>query len=221
MTAEPLMHVNGWTPLCMEPDELAAWKEMRARSTSYKDRTARPCTDCPLGFAAEMRAVSRCNGQPGAVEEDEEMGTFDYAERSEQRAATLPPPKATLPTFRRVSLDVAAPPCESCAHEPICSLRAALEGLADVETTAPALPAGLSLTLTAVVACGHFLRDRAKPAPVRALTSEQRGQANRPKRELSPEARERMAESGRRTAANAREALAAKRAAAREGVATA
>jgi hypothetical protein len=67
-----------WTPLCMEPDEWADWQRLNPiRSNGFNamrdhEAAASPCTDCPLGYAAEMRAVSRCNGQPGAVEEDEE-----------------------------------------------------------------------------------------------------------------------------------------------------
>ena len=165
MIAEPV--APAWTPLCMEPDELAAWQEMRDRSTAYHDRTARPCRDCLTGFAAEMRAIGRCNGTPADFEEDPEMD-----------APATPTPPRSLPVARRVALDVAAPPCESCSHEPVCGLRAALEGVADVETTAPALPTGLTFSLTATVECAHFLRDRSKPAPVRVLTSQERGAVN-------------------------------------------
>jgi len=172
----------------MEPDELAAWQEMRDRSTAYHDRTARPCRDCLAGFAADMRAIGRCNGTPDGIEEDAEM----------DQPATPPPPRS-LPVAHRVALDVAAPPCESCAHEPVCGLRAALEGIADVETTAPTLPAGLTFSLRATVECAHFLRDKAKPAPVRVLTSQERGQANgaalhRKGHPHSPETRERQSQ---------------------------
>ena len=152
-----------WMPLCMEPDELVSWSEMRDRSTAYHDRTAHPCRDCLPGFAAEMRAVGRCNGTPSGIEEDTEV----------EQPATPTPPRS-LPVRRTTVLDVAAPPCESCAHEPVCGLRAALEGIADVETTAPRLPDGLSLTLTAVVSCGHYLRDKGRAF-------------EKPKRTLSPE----------------------------------
>jgi hypothetical protein len=122
-----------------------------------------------------MRSIGRCNGTPRGGQEDEEMGTFDYT------APDQPEPKEApraLTMSRRVELEVAAPPCASCAHEPVCALRAAFEGMATVETSAPPLPDGLRLTLAASVECSHFLRDRAKPAPVRVLTSQERGQAN-------------------------------------------
>ena len=82
------------------------------------------------------------------------------------------------PHPRRVALDVAPPPCESCAHEPACALRQAVEGIVSIETASPPLPAGLGLALVASFDCDHFLRDRSKPAPARAMTSQERGQAN-------------------------------------------
>lgn len=193
MSAEPF--AQAWAPLCMEPDEFAGWHEMRDRSTSGSDRAAIPCADCLAGFAAEMRAVGRCNGAPRGDEVD------DMDRIAEAIAA---PRGLTIP--HKVALEVVAPPCVSCAHEPICSLRQALEGMADVETTAPPLPAGLRLSLAATVICGHYLRDRAKQGPARVL---------------SAEARKRMAEGGWASAAKARAAKAARRAAAREGQASA
>jgi hypothetical protein len=197
----------------MDAEELARWQEMNGRAAA--NRAARPCADCPLGYAVEMRALGRCNGTPGGVEEDTEMGTFDYTGPERPQPEPKEAPRALTMT-RRVELEVAAPPCGSCAHEPVCALRAAFEGMATVETSAPPLPDGLRLTLTASVECAHYLRDRAKPAPVRATTPQERGQANgagqfREKRRLSPEAVARMA-AGNRARAEARRA-------AREGAA--
>lgn len=195
MSAEPIG--QAWLPACMDAEELARWSKAPAGHVL----SILPWHDCLVGFAAEMRVVGRCNGTPGGVEEDEEM---DQPEPAAPRGLTI---------TRRVQLDVSAPPCGSCAHEPVCALRAAFEGMATVETSAPPLPDGLRLALVATVECGHFLRNRAKPAPVRVLTSQERGQANGPgKNRLSQEARERMA------AANTARAEA--RRAAREGVAT-
>lgn len=58
--------MNEWAPLCMSPDELAAWTEANERLVSMmRARSdATPCTDCPLWFAQAMRAVGMCNGQP-------------------------------------------------------------------------------------------------------------------------------------------------------------
>jgi hypothetical protein len=157
-----------WRPLCMDAEELARWEEMNGRLNGSAHAQL-PCTDCRLAFAVEMRAIGRCNGSPHGVEEDEEMGTFDTG----PRGLSIP---------QRVQLEVNAPPCGSCLHEPVCSLRAAFEdeGMATVETSAPPLPDGLRLALVATVECSHFLRDRAKPAPVRVLTAQERGQANGP-----------------------------------------
>ncbi len=212
MIAEPIAVL--WTPLCMEPDELARWQEMRDRSTSRSDRIALPCRDCLAGFAIDMRALGRCNGTPNGVEEDTEM---DQPDTSVERAYGNGETFAATPRAltRRVELEVAAPPCGSCSHEPVCALRAAFEGMATVETSAPPLPDGLRLALSASVACAHFLRDRAKPAPVRVLTSQERGQANgaeayrKGTHEWTPE--QRAAQGDRMRARNL---------AAREGVAT-
>ena len=139
--------------------------------------------------------------QPNKVANAEVIGAEPYALTRREVEAGLPK------QVRRVALEIAAPPCTSCAHEPVCSLRLALEGLAEVETSAPPLPAGLRLSLAATVECDHFLRDRAKPAPVRTLTPQQRGQAasvglgGRAPRAISPEGRERMRQSGRDSAA--------------------
>jgi hypothetical protein len=103
------------------------------------------------------------------------MGTFDYTTPGPPEPKEAP---RALTMTRRVELEVAAPPCASCAHEPVCSLRVAFEGMATVETAAPPLPDGLRLTLIASVECSHFLRDRAKPAPVRVLAGLEHGQAN-------------------------------------------
>ncbi len=209
MTAQAIAE---WTPACMESDELAGWQGASAMAQRHGSRPVLPCQDCLSSFAAEMRAVGRCNGTPRGDKEDTIVDQ-----------PVTPDHPRSLPIARRVALDLAAPPCESCAHEPVCSLRAALEGLADVETMAPRLPDGLSLTLRAVVSCAHYLRGRSKPAPAKAAGA---GDAQRvwngepfngPKRTLSPEARQRMAEAGRASAARARAAKAAKRAAAAEG----
>lgn len=53
-----------WDPSCMEPDEYAGWREMNGKLIG-SGRALRPCQDCPLGFALDMRAEDRCNGEPG------------------------------------------------------------------------------------------------------------------------------------------------------------
>jgi hypothetical protein len=205
--AEPV--AEAWAPACMAPDEWADWQRLNPspapsrrglRGSLFVDR---PCADCPIGYAVDMRALGRCNGKPGGTEEDTEM---DQPEPTAPRGLT---------TTRRVSLEVIAPPCGSCSHEPVCALRAAFEGMATVETNAPSLPAGLRLYLTATVECGHYLRDEAKPAPVRVLTPQERGQANgadpfrRAARRISDETRQKMRDSAIRAWARKTEGAAA------------
>jgi hypothetical protein len=159
----------------MEPDELARWEEMNRRVTSMGSHAQSPCTDCLPAFSDEMHKAKspeypqgRCNGTPKG---GQEVDAMDQPAPTAPRGLTIP---------RRMQLEVSAPPCGSCAHEPVCALRVDFEGMATVETSAPSLPDGLRLSLVATVECSHFLRDRAKPAPVRVLTPEQRGQANGP-----------------------------------------
>lgn len=203
MTAEVI--AQAWTPACMADDEYAAWAEMNSRMTSRSERAKRPCADCTLGYASEMRAVGRCNGTPAGVEEEETM-------EQPPEVHLRPSRDVVPPTLRRVPVAVTPPPCASCVHEPVCALRQSVEGLADIPVAAPSVPDGLTITLVAAVECAHFLRDRAKPGPVRVLTPQERGQANslgvgrRAPREISDEARQRM----RDGAARAREAKAAK-----------
>ena len=196
-----------WAPACMDADELVTWAESNDHITSRQERATRPCEDCPLGFAAEMRDLDRCNGTPGGVKEDEDMVT---TEEGTALDLTLKKeaPRPAIELRTRVALDVSAPACASCLHEPVCALRRALEGIGTVETTAPPLPDGLHLALVATIACDHYARDRAKPAPARVLTSQERGQAA--KRQVSEETRERMRQAQIRVIAERRAAAGAK-----------
>ena len=106
---------------------------------------------------------------------------------------------------RRVPVTLSAPPCASCAHEPVCALRATVEGLAEVAVAAPPMPDGLRITLTAAVECAHYLQDRAKPAAAARNDSP----FTRPQREVSDLTRQKMRDSAI--------AAAARRAAAKEG----
>ena len=61
-----------WAPACMDAGELAGWRDRNARLLPFR-RAERPCEDCLLGFAAEMRAEGRCNGEPGGDGEDQDF----------------------------------------------------------------------------------------------------------------------------------------------------
>jgi hypothetical protein len=167
----------------MDEDEYAAWAEMNRRITGRSDLATRPCADCTLGYASEMRAVGRCNGTPAGVEEEPDM---------EQ------PEPVDVRMHRRVPVALTPPPCASCAHEPVCALRRSVEGIAEIPVVAPPVPDGLTITLVAAVECSHFLRDRSKPAPARArgatdaARSWNGGPIERQKREVSEETRAKM-----------------------------
>lgn len=59
------VRAGAWRADCMADDEWAHWLAMNPMGLSDALVAARPCMDCPLGFAAEMRAEGRCNGSPG------------------------------------------------------------------------------------------------------------------------------------------------------------
>ena len=46
---------------CQTDDEWQLWKDAALTLIS-------PCEECPLGFAADMRAIGRCDGVPAGVE---------------------------------------------------------------------------------------------------------------------------------------------------------
>lgn len=56
----------------MEPEELAGWNRLNLQ-VAASTRAARPCEDCPLTFAAEMRAAGRCNGEPGCIVDEQSL----------------------------------------------------------------------------------------------------------------------------------------------------
>lgn len=56
-----------WKPLCMSDDDYAGWLTHNGRITNKGERAPRPCSDCSVEYAAEMRAVDRCNGSPGVA----------------------------------------------------------------------------------------------------------------------------------------------------------
>jgi hypothetical protein len=50
-------------PACMSDREWRAWLEANERLLSIY-RSESPCRDCTAAFAAEMRHVGRCDGEP-------------------------------------------------------------------------------------------------------------------------------------------------------------
>lgn len=77
-----------WAPACMDADEWALWERANRSINSSIERATRPCADCPLGYAADMRAEDRCNGTPGGVQDEEEADAVEAPE--EPRAIVAP-----------------------------------------------------------------------------------------------------------------------------------
>jgi hypothetical protein len=163
-----------WAPLCMDADEWAGWQRHNRRLVGLKglQQADRPCADCPLGYAAEMRAIGRCNGQPGGIEEDEEEMTMEPTP-----IAVKKPPTASA----RIRVEA---PCRTCSHAPVCRLRDAVIDAGEASIEVPALGDGVRIVLAGAVECDWYAKARQAPDP------------SKPRRELSPEqkeaARERM-----------------------------
>ena len=135
---------SDWTPLCMSANELADWQGSNDRTPDCGGlRAVSPCTDCTLGYAAEMRELDKCNGVPGGVEEDDEPA---------------PSPAMEVVRMSTSVRTIVTAPCGSCMHEVVCSRRASIADLdaadVEIETLAP----GLSVALSATVECDAYLR---------------------------------------------------------------
>ena len=142
--------IEAWAPLCMEAAEWAHWQ--RSRHTS--DRNSRPCDDCPLGFAAEMRSVGKCNGVPMGADEDEGE----------------PMEPARIVTGGKEVPVAATTPCGSCAHAVVCRIKPVMEArIESLPVQMPVLDPAIRLTLYATVECAQFMRVKAaKPNPASA-----------------------------------------------------
>lgn len=152
-----------WQPACMDQDEAADWRRHNARLTI--GRAKRPCADCLLGYAAEMRSIGRCNGTPmGDPDHDEEEATMD----------TIPQAKAPVTTPTRIGVEA---PCRSCIHAPVCRLRDKVIDAGTISIPVPVLGDGVSIVLTGTVECDWYAKERvarADPKPRREMTEEQR-----------------------------------------------
>lgn len=167
----PAERAETWVAACMQPDEWAAWQDTNRRLNQAM-QAPRPCSDCLLGFASEMRSIGRCNGQPhGDHEEDTDMET---------QTITALPIELEQPT-RRVSIAVTAP-CGGCSHQVVCRIADEVAAFERTQVAVPKLGQGLGLTLSASIACEFF-------APVKRPKVVPDGEP-RPKREMTPEQRE-------------------------------
>lgn len=140
--------LTGWAPLCMEPDEWNHWR----RTNPSNPMAARPCTDCPAGFAAEMRAEGKCNGTPGW-----RPPADDYEE-------------AEVGDTVSVSNVQISAPCGTCAHQEVCAIRRTLGGLEEVDVSMPKPDPALTVVLGLTVECSHYLRTSKGGRPKRELS---------------------------------------------------
>lgn len=161
---------TGWAPACMDADEWGDWRAANPFTGRMAEQVARPCEDCLLGFAADMRAIGRCNGTPGGAP-DEEI-----------EEETVNVESIDLPMRAMVTVTA---PCGGCAHGAVCRIRPQLEALKAAQVALPRVEDGVSVTVAATVACEHFTKDRVRKADVAELEHGPR------KLDLSPEERER------------------------------
>lgn len=120
---------GAWRADCMDDAEWSTWIEMNpTRAIQDALIAPRPCTDCPLGFAAEMRSAGRCNGEPGWVH------PADDGPAMPEIAEFLPPP------VRWVAIPAQVPDPIPALQEPVMAETDA------VTTTHPAKAALYRLT---------------------------------------------------------------------------
>lgn len=162
---------TGWAAACMEPAEWALWQAL----IRPDEQVARPCDECPLGFAADMRGVGRCNGEPGGVAED--------IEPIEEEQPMPTPITVTTTQPRRLDLQLEAP-CERCVHSAVCRILQELERIDTLTVPVPVLDDLVEITLAATITCGVFTPAKGKGTPAKGRTLN-----------LSPEERERRRQS--------------------------
>lgn len=112
-TAFEQVRAGAWRADCMSDEEWSSWLALNPTNLGL-GVADRPCTDCPLGFAGEMRAEGRCNGSPGwqpPVDDVEEASVGEQI------------------TVTNVRIEA---PCASCMHREVCAIRASL-GTLEVE----------------------------------------------------------------------------------------
>lgn len=142
---------GAWRADCMTDEEWTEWVAMNPMNVSGGESAVadRPCSDCPLGFAADMRALGKCNGTPGWQAPAEE-------EEEEESVMTEP---RIIPNGTEVVVALEAP-CGRCAHEPVCAIKRSLDGLDTLPVSVPRLDKALTMALTAAVDCSQFMAIR-------------------------------------------------------------
>jgi hypothetical protein len=151
-----------WRAACMTPKEWAAWQDTNRRISNHTDQAPRPCSDCTLGFAADMRAVDRCNGSPAGADHEEE-NDMDPQSTAEPKVPT-----------RQVRIAVDAP-CGGCSHAEVCRIADEVRAIAEAKVEVPRVGDGLTLALAGSIECRFYAPVRKAGRP--AMTPEQRAAA--------------------------------------------
>lgn len=106
LTARERMELDreaGWSPLCMDAAEWADWQARNPTALDIYSAVARPCEDCLLGFAADMRAAGRCNGEPGGAAVDDDDTTNEEEEMA--RGPMSDEARARIAAGRRAQIE--------------------------------------------------------------------------------------------------------------------
>jgi hypothetical protein len=158
-TAFEQVRAGAWRADCMSDEEWSSWLALNPTNLGL-GVADRPCTDCPLGFAGEMRAEGRCNGSPGwqpPVDDVEEASVGEQI------------------TVTNVRIEA---PCASCMHREVCGIRVSL-GLLEADVMLPKLHSALSVVTALQVECSHYRRDGKGSAAGRKLNLSDEERARR------------------------------------------
>lgn len=72
-------------PACMSEDEHAAWLDANESVMATRSKASSPCVDCTPAFAAEMRLIDSCDGEPRVEPEPvPRTGAYHVALRRER-----------------------------------------------------------------------------------------------------------------------------------------
>lgn len=162
---------GGWRAACMDDEEWTRWVRENPMGVAEPSFADRPCRDCPMGFAADMRAIGRCNGRPSGTAGEPADHSDD--EEGEDEGPMLNQNERPSGGVRGAApLELVPPPCATCAHEPVCVLKIALRKATSAEVSAMSLPDGLSVVVTARVDCRFY--DKARKVSNRGSWSPER-----------------------------------------------
>lgn len=132
-----------WRAACMDDDEWALWQDANRR-LNLSDQLERPCQECPLAFALEMRAVNRCNGEPSGAPEPDDLEEEPMSEAN--------------PAVRTIGVAVEGP-CATCVHVEVCAIKADIDRIATsgVGVQIPETHKALTSRITFAFDCSQYL----------------------------------------------------------------